>query len=134
MTSKSSLGFLRGAALTGLLVGAVGSFSLMLRAGRNNPSRLLLVLMATWVLSPFAALLLAYVASKRWSVFTRAALYCAVLVVALGSLAIYGYFAWRPPRAQPASVYVLVPPASWLLIAIVLPVAAFISGRRSRRG
>ena len=139
MTSRVSrleggfLGRLRAAALIAVLVGAVGSVGLMLRAGRRSP-RLLLVLFAIWVLSPFMALVLANVVSKRWSVLTRATLYSVTLVVTLGSLAIYGDDALGHRRAQAAFVYVVVPPVSWLLVAIVVPIAALISGRLSRRG
>jgi len=134
---RSESGFLcrlRGAALVAVLAGAGGSVGLMLRAGRHNSSRILLVLFALWVLSPFVVLVLANMVSKRWSVLTRATLYSVMLVLTLGSLAIYGDVALGPPRAQTAFVFVVVPPASWLLIAIVLPTAALLSGRRSRRG
>ena len=127
------LGRLRAVALIAVLAGAAGSVGFFLRAGQRTP-RLLLLLMAIWVFSPFVALVLGDVVSKRWSVLTRTTLYCVMLVVSLGNLAIYGYDALWPRRAQPAFWYVLVPPASWLLIAIVVPIAAFISGRRSRRG
>ncbi|MDQ2920296.1 MAG: hypothetical protein M3R52_01585 [Acidobacteriota bacterium] len=139
MTSKVSrleggfLGLLRAAALIAVVAGAAGSVGLLLRAGRRTP-RLLLVLFFFWVLSPFVALVLAHVVSKRWSVLTRATLYSVMLVVTLGSLAIYGDDALRPRKAQAAFWYVLVPPASWLLMAIVVPIAALISGRLSRRG
>ena len=116
-----------------MLAGVAGSLGLMIRAGQRTP-RFLLVLFVIWVLSPFVALVLADVVSKRWSVLTRATLYSVMLVVTLGSLAIYGDDALRPRRAQAAFVYVAVPPASWLLIAIVVLIAAFISGRLSRRG
>ncbi len=122
---------LRGAALIVLVIGAAVSMGLMLHAGRRNDSRLLLVLMAIWVLSPFIVLALAEVVSKSWSAFTRAALHSVMLVVTLGSLVVYGHDALRP-RAKAAFVYVVVPPASWVLMAIVLPVAALISGRRAR--
>jgi hypothetical protein len=125
-------GRLRAAGLIAVLAGAVGSVGLMLRAGQRTP-RLLLVLFFFWVLSPFVVLVWADVVSKRWSALTRAALYGVMLVVALGSLAIYGNDALRPRKAQPAFVFVLVAPASWLLIGVVVPVAAWISGRRSRR-
>ena len=138
MTSNVSrrgvLAFLRATALIVVLAGAVGSVGLMLHAGRRNPSRLLLVLFALWVLSPFVTLVLASVVSKRWPVLTRATLYSVMLVITLGTLAIYGEVALGPPRAKTAFVFVVVPPASWLLIAIVVPIAALISGRLSRRG
>src|SRR6266478_1133574 len=83
---------LRLASLIAVVVGAVGSMGLMLWAGRRNSSRLLLVLFALWVLSPFMALVWANVAS-RWSVLTRATLYAVMLVSAFSSFAIYGALA-----------------------------------------
>lgn len=65
---------------------------------------------------------------------TRAALYGVMLVVTLGSLAIYGDDAMGHRTAKAAFVYVAVPPASWLLTAIVVPIAALISRRQSGRG
>jgi hypothetical protein len=142
MTSKVSrgrrergfLGLLRGPALIAVLAGAEGAVAFLLRAGGRSDSRILLVLFAIWVLSPFMALALAEVISKHWSVLTRATLYIVMLVLTLGSLAIYGDGALRPPRAKAAFVFLVVPLASWLLIAIVVPIAALISGRLSRRG
>jgi hypothetical protein len=127
------VGVLRVTALIAVLAGAVGSVGFMLRAGRNAPL-FLIVLFALWVLSPFMALVLADVVSKRWSIPTRATLYSLMLVLTLSSLTIYGDVALGPPRAQAAFVFVVVPSASWLLIAIALPTAALISTRRSRRG
>ena len=125
------LGRVRAAALIVVLAGAVGSVGLMLRAG--HPPLFRRVLFAVWVLSPFALLLLAEMISKRWSVLTRAALYCVMLVLTPVTLVIYAVVAFGPPRAQPAFVFVLVPPASWALTAIVMPIAGLISGRLSRR-
>jgi len=130
---RGFLGLLRAAALIAVLAGAAGSLGLMLHAGRRNDSRILLVLFTIWVLSPFVALVLAHVVSKRWSVLTRATLHSVMLVLTLASLAIYGDVALGPPRAKTAFVFVVVPPASWLLIAIAVPIAALISGRQSRR-
>ena len=116
-------------ALPMMVVGAVASIALMLRAG--HPPVFLRVLFAIWVLSPFAALLLANMVSKRWSVITRATLDTVMVVLTLISLAIYGYVVVNPPRSTPAFVWVVVPVASCLLMTIVIPMAAFISGRRS---
>jgi hypothetical protein len=131
-TESGFLGVLRATALIAVLAGAVGSLGLMLLAGRRAPP-LLIVLFAIWVLSPFIALALANVVSKRWSVLTRATLYSVMLVVTVASLAVYGADALTPRKAQAAFVYVVVPPASWLLSAIVVAVAGLVSGRRSRR-
>ena len=127
------LGRLRATALVAALCGAVGSAGFLLRAGQRTP-RLLLAVMALWVLSPFVALLLANVASKRWSVPARATLYSVTLVLTLGTLAVYAFDVLWPRSAQPAFVFVLVPPVSWLFAAIVVPTAALVSGRLSRRG
>jgi len=93
-----------------------------------------MVLFVLWVLSPFVTLVWAGLVSRRWTVIARSTLYSVMLVLALGSPAIYGVNALRPPKAQAAFVFVVVPPASWLLIAVVVPAAALISGKLSRRG
>ena len=128
------LSVLRAAAAIALLVGAVGSVGLILRAGHRNPSRLLIILFTFWVLSPFMVLVLANVVSKRWSVLNRATLYVVMLVITFGSLAIYGALAFGALRAKTGFVFLVVPAASWLLMAIVVAIAAVISGRLSRRG
>src|ERR1017187_4324033 len=127
------LGLLRRAAPIALLAGAVGSVGLTLYTGRHNDSRILMVLFALWVLSPFMALAWADVVSRRWSVLTRTTLHGLTLVLPLCSLAIYGVVALGPPRVKTAFVFVVVPPASWLLVVMAVAVAALISGRRSHR-
>ena len=124
---------MRAVALIALGVGAVGSLGLMLRADQHTP-RLLLVLFFFWVLSPFVALAWANVLSKRWAVLTRAALYGVTLVVTLGSLAFYGKLVLPPAGSPRAFVFVAVPPASWLLMTIVVSAAALMSRKRSHRG
>ena len=131
-TDSRFLGLLRAAARVAVVAGAVGSLGLMLRAGRNTP-RLLLVLFVIWVLSPFVALAWANMVSQRWSVLTRATLYCVTHVLTLGSLASYGELVKKPAGSANAFVFVVVPPASWLLMAMAVPLAALISRRLSRR-
>jgi hypothetical protein len=121
-------------ALIAALAGAASSLGLMLYAGRHQNSRILLLLFAGWVLSPFMAAVLANVVSQRWPVFTRATLNVTMLVLTLGSVAIYGDAAFGHPRAKIGFIFLMVPLASWLLIAVVVPIAAFIFGRLSRRG
>ena len=127
------LGRLRVASLITVLSGAGGSVALTLYAGRHNDSLTLVALFAIWVLSPFVALLFLQAASKGWSFLTRAALDGLMIVLAVCSLAIYGARVVWPPKTHAAFVFVVVPPASWLLISAVVPTAGFISGRRSRR-
>jgi hypothetical protein len=124
-------GFLRllhAVVLIAVVVGAVGSVGLMLWVGRRNPSRVLLALFVIWDLSPFIALVLADIVSKRWSVLTRATLYGVMLILTLGSLACYGDVVLRP-RPQPAFMFLVVPLGSWLLMTIVVSIAALISRR-----
>jgi len=121
------------AALIAVVIGAGGSIGLMLRAGHRQNSRILLLLFAIWVLSPFAALAAGYVVSNRWSVLTRATLYGVMLVLTVGSLAIYGAVAFGYSTAKVGFVFLIAPLTSWLLIATSIPTAAFISGRLARR-
>ncbi len=134
-TSSDSLASLRSVALRALIVGAAGSFALMLHAGGRNRPIVLVPLFAAWDLSPFALLWLADRLSKQWSASTRRALYHLAILTTVGSLAVYIADIIWPRQAQPAFVYVAVPPASWIVIALVLAVTALGSrtsmGRRS---
>lgn len=129
---EKSLGALHTVARVAVVIGAAASIGLMVRAG--HPPLFLRVLFAIWVLAPFIALLGAAAVSPRWSVMTRAALHGVMLFLTLTSLAIYGYVVVRPPRSTPAFVWVVVPVASCVVMTIVISTAAFISGKRSRRG
>jgi hypothetical protein len=127
-----TLSFLRTIAVIILVAGSAGSLALMLYTGRKNPSILLLVVFALWVLSPFAALLAANIASKRWSAFSRVALYWLIIILSLGSLLSYnGTFS--PPGTKAAFVFLVVPLISWLLVGIVLLLAGPLSRRSSGR-
>lgn len=119
------------AALIVVVAGAAGSLGLMFRAGRRQNSKILLLLFAIWVLSPFIALVGANVVSKRWSILTRATFDSVMLLITLGTLAIYSDVAFGHATAKVGFVFLVVPLASWLLIGIV-PVAAFLFGRLSR--
>jgi len=110
-----------------VIAGAAGSVAIMLRVGHRNDSTIpliLLVLFTGWVLSPFVALLLVERVRPRRPPLTQMALRRLMLIVTLGSLAIYGYVALSPPRPKPASVFLLVPLGSWLLMGIVLVITA----------
>ena len=124
---------LRRTALILLVAGAFGSVGLMGFVGRHQRSVLLMVVFTVWVLSPYATLAVAVALSSRWSAPIRRTLYALTIVVALASLAIYGIVAFGPSRPQPAFYFIVVPPACWLLIAIVIPIAAVVAGRRARR-
>ena len=112
-----------------LLIGSGVSLYFVLHTGRNNKSAVLVGLFVIWVLSPFLALILANLLSRTWSSTTRKVLYGLIVLVIIGSLVGYaGVFS--PAGAKPAAIFLLVPLISWLLIAIVIPVAI----SRSKRG
>ena len=127
------LDLLRAVAIIAVVAGGGGSVALTWYAGHQSDSRSLVALFVIWVLSPFVGLVLADMASKHWSVFARATLYNVMLVLVIGSLAIYGAHALRPPRTQAAFVFIVVPPASWLLIVIIVTIAGLKSRRLPRR-
>ena len=119
---------LRVAALIAVVAGAAGSLGLMFRVGARPNSRLLILLFTLWVLAPFVALVLADVISKRSSVRTRATLHGVMMLLSLGSVALYADVAFGPPRPQPAFMFLVVPLASLVLIAII-GVALKVAGR-----
>lgn len=126
-----SHGRLRVAARIAVRVGAVGVVGLLLWAGRRGGAPLRLMFFALWALCPFVTLFAAERLSKHWSVLTRATLDGVMLVLAAGTLAIYGTEVLGPGPPN-ALVFAFVPAASLWLIAIVVPIAALISARESR--
>jgi hypothetical protein len=132
MISERNVARLRIAALIAITVSLALSICLFLRAGQRTP-RLLLLAMAVWVLSPFAILAWLNLVSKPWPILSRVAVHCVTLVITLGTLAVYGDDAVGHRRAQAAFVYVIVPPVSWLLMAVTIAVPALIVRRRSRQ-
>lgn len=125
-------GLLRTIAVVVVLAGAVGSLALTLYTGRNNKSFLLIVLFFIWILSPFLALLVANVFAKRWSDLFRMILYSLMIILPLGSLVAYSGVL-SPIGAKPAGVFLIVPLVSWLLIVIVILLAAIMARRLSGR-
>ena len=126
------LRLLRSMAQIAAVVGAVGSISLMNRAA--HPPLVLRVLFTGWVLSPFAAFVLADIFSKRWSAPTRATLYSVMPILTLASLICYGGIVPMPRGSKTAFVFLAVPLTSWLLLTIAVSIAGLISRRRSWRG
>ena len=101
----------------------------MMRAGARQRSLVLILLFTGWVLSPFLALALANVRSSRWQPITRTALYGAMLGVTFVSISIYALQALLPGM-KAGFIYLVVPGACWLLIAMALATAAALSPRR----
>jgi hypothetical protein len=99
---------------------------MVINAGRHNRSFLLPILFILWVLSPFAALLIASRISKPWSILTRATLYWLMLIISLGCLVSYSGLL-SPPGTKAAFVFIITPLLSWLLIVTSIPIAALVS-------
>lgn len=56
-----------------------------------------------------------------------------IVVITLNSLAIYGDVAFAHTKAKVGFVFLVVPLASWVLIALAVGTAAVISRRQIRR-
>jgi len=119
---------LQGAARAGALVGAIGAVALTLYAGRGSPQRLVMILMAGWVLAPFFGYALISRFAARWSTGARFALDLAILVIAMAALVVYGRDALQPPPRR-AGPYVLLPGLSWVVL-LVIAAGGWLSGRR----
>ena len=132
MTDKqaSTQNFIRTLALAILLIGAVGSLYFMFNAGRNQKSFFLIACFTTWVLSPFIALLIANVISKRRSISTSMTFFFVILFITVGSLVSYSgalsLFGAKPPAFK----FLIVPLVSWLLILTVIPISQKISRKK----
>jgi len=115
---------MRKIAFTILWISAVGSFGLVLNAGRHSPV-LLLVLFVGWVLSPYIALFLVHVVSKLRLIIAPKMLYWLMLFVSLGSLACYGITLFQHRTKPPTGVYLSVPFISWFLILIAIVITVY---------
>ena len=107
-----------------LLIGAVGSFGLVLNAGRNAPF-LLLVLFVGWVLSPYLAFFLINIVYKPHLIIAPIICYWLMLFVSFGSLAAYGITLLQHKIKPPTGVYLSVPFLSWILIVAAIAITAF---------
>ena len=102
-----------------LMLGGAGSVALLLYAGRRNPSLLLTLLMALWVLAPFAIVGVALWRSRRWPTAVATAVARVSVGLALASFALYAIDALRPFSAKAAFMFVLVPPVSGVVAVAV---------------
>ena len=132
-SKRGVFGLLRRASLIAVLAGAGASLAFMLRAGHRQSSRILVVLFGIWVVFPFMTAVWAHVLSKRWTVVVQTRLYVVMLVVTLASLPIYGGVAFGHLRAKVGFVFLVVPLASWLVIAIAVSIAIVVSRRQPHR-
>jgi hypothetical protein len=122
---------LRTAARIALVAGAAGSLALMFHAGRRNPSIILMSAFTIWVLSPFVGLALADLRSTRWPAPIKTTLHVVTIVLALGSFVVFGVDSARPFSPHTAFLYLVVPPATWLIAIIAVALAAITTRRRN---
>jgi hypothetical protein len=124
--------WLHGASLLSLVFGCIVALALELYAGRNNQHLITQVGFVGWVLGPFVILAWAHMRSHAWSARMRLTLWSITVFIALVTVALYAHRIYRPPKAQPAGVFVITPVASVILIVIALSIAAAISPRKPR--
>ena len=129
--TNTSLTGLRSAAWLATVVGAIGSVGL-LRHAQQHPPPLLVVLFIIWVFAPFGLLAVANLLSNRWPLRVRVTLYIVTFLVTLLSLGIYVDDNVRHRTAHPAAVWVAIPPASVLLAAILIGIAALKAKKNAR--
>jgi hypothetical protein len=93
--------------------GAPAALALTVYAGRHNPSRLLIAIFALWAIAPFAAAL--------WSLAKRPSSATAIttLLFTFASLATYVDTIWGQPRAKVGFIFLVVPFASLIVVAMV---------------
>jgi len=127
---SDSLAGLRSTALVALVLGACASIAL-LRHASQHPPPLLAFLFVVWVAAPFALLALANSLAQAWSPALRRTLYFATLGIAVGSVAIYLDNNIAHRTTHPAVVWVVVPPASVVLIALTLGMVGISTKKKS---
>ncbi|MFL6446203.1 MAG: hypothetical protein ACJ746_00645 [Bryobacteraceae bacterium] len=120
-------------ATIGLAIGAVTSIALMLHAGRHQRSIVLILLFSAWVVSPFLGLLCADLISKRWLPSARIMLNALTLAVVFICPGIYAAVAFGYTTLKMGFVFLVVPFACWILIALLVAVALVSSHRASRQ-
>jgi hypothetical protein len=114
------------------IAGWLVSLAFMLFTGRRNPSELLLGMFALWVSFPYLLMLWISGRSYSWPSAVRTALYTTMIVLPVVSAGIYGRVAFGPPQGRRATLFLLVPPASCVLVGIVM-LAARVGGRSRER-
>jgi hypothetical protein len=109
-----------------LLAGAVSTIGLTLYASRHNRSLPLRLIFLIWELFPFLTALLANRLSTGWARLTRTTLHVSSLVVTLTTLAIYAVVAFGQPNVKMGFVFLVLPPASGLLMAVAVLIASLL--------
>ena len=126
---RPSASIVRFVVLLVVVAGWVASIVLLRRVGGRNPSVLLQGLFVGWVSSPFICLALANLGSKHWASPNRVRLHVVSLLISAGAMAAYGGAVSLPRGSRPAFAYLMVPLASWALLAILAAASAILGAR-----
>jgi len=118
----------RNSALMSLLVGAAASLGLMFWTGHRNSSLLLMLLFTVWVASPFAAMAFVLGRSRGWPSARQNLTYNHVQIISLGSTFIYLTVVNIRHLSKPAGPFLVVPAASWLLLALWVWMGGYFHG------
>ena len=109
-------------ALTTLLVGAIGSFYFMFKAGSSQRSIILIGLFTVWVLSPFVGLFIANKITSIRTAITRRILYWLMPGLTIVSLIAYSGLV-TIPDTKPAFIFLAFPFVSWFVILTIFLIA-----------
>jgi hypothetical protein len=113
-----------------LLLGAALSLGLMFWTGHRNSSLILILLFTFWVASPFAGMALVLRRSRRWPVIRQSVTCNQIRIISLGSAFIYAGVSMMN-FAKPAGPFLVVPIASWLLLAVWFSMTRHVHGEGS---
>ena len=113
-----------------VLLSAAGSVALLLVAGhRKHAPSVLQVLFTLWVLFPFLVFLVASSLAKHWATLTRVTLNAGIAVLCPVSLALYAVAVSGLRGPTVTRVFVIVPPASVLLMVAIIAIASMVGSR-----
>jgi len=117
MKSRPAADVLRRAALLFVLAGGISSLALTFWMGRRNSSPVLVLLFLGWVASPFVALHQAHRVAGAWTAARQKNTYKLMFLVSVGSVFVCAWVVLQTHLAKPAGPFLIVPLASWFLIA-----------------
>ncbi|HET7000100.1 MAG TPA: hypothetical protein VFI33_02270 [Puia sp.] len=112
---RNTLDLVRSLALGIGAAASLGSLAFTLQAGQHNSSLTLILLFSAWVLSPFLALLISCVLSRKWSSRARISLYILIIGISIASLLYYGRLL-SMSETKPAFVFLMIPLISWIIM------------------
>ena len=114
--SRSSPEVARSTSLLLTTAGGITAFAITARAGRANPSVLLVVAMSLWVSVPFVLLIALHARRWHWSERAQWTLHVLAPAMAIGMLLIHWLQLFKPARSANAFLYVAVPPLASIAI------------------